>query len=149
MAAIGLFLIGPGMRYWYIFLDRTVTGTRTIDAVKKMAMDQMLFAPCIVATFFTSTGVLFGKSFEDMKVKFRNQYLDTMKTNYKIWPAVQLINFNFVPLQHRVFVVNFVAIFWNTYLTWAANKDEDVKDDKEDIWGKHLCHKTCWQLSMK
>lgn len=89
-----------------------------------MAMDQMIFAPSFIATFFTTTGILFGKSFEDIKMKFNNQYLDTMKTNYKIWPAVQMINFYFVPLQHRVFVVNFVAIFWNTYLSWAANKSE-------------------------
>jgi protein Mpv17 len=92
--------------------------------MKKVLMDQTIFAPCIIATFFGTTGLLFGKTQAEIKAKFRNQYLSTLLTNYYIWPAVQTINFNFVPLQHRVFVVNFIAIFWNTYLSWAANKDE-------------------------
>ena len=125
MASIGLFIVGPAMRYWYIFLDRTFKGSRTIDALKKVAMDQTFFAPCIIATFFGTTGLLFGKTQDEIMAKFRNQYFVSLKTNYYIWPLVQIINFNFVPLQHRVFVVNFIAIFWNTYLSWAANKDEN------------------------
>ena len=124
MVSIGVFIVGPAMRYWYILLDNTIKGTRTIDAMKKVLMDQTIFAPCIIATFFGTTGLLFGKTQAEIKAKFRNQYLSTLLTNYYIWPAVQTINFNFVPLQHRVFVVNFIAIFWNTYLSWAANKDE-------------------------
>ena len=124
MMSIGFFIVGPTMRYWYIFLDSTIKGKRTIDAMKKVAMDQTIFAPCIIATFFTTTGLLFGKTQAEIESKFRNQYLKTLLTNYYIWPAIQTINFNFVPLQHRVFVVNFVAIFWNTYLSWAANKEE-------------------------
>ena len=124
MMSIGFFIIGPTMRYWYIFLDSTIKGKRTIDAMKKVAMDQTIFAPCIIATFFTTTGLLFGKTQAEIESKFRNQYLKTLLTNYYIWPVIQTINFNFVPLQHRVFVVNFVAIFWNTYLSWAANKEE-------------------------
>ena len=127
MASIGLCIIGPMMRYWYIFLDYAVTGNTTSSAVKKMVMDQTMFAPTIIATFFTTTGLLFGKSFDEIQLKFHNQYINTMITNYKIWPFVQVVNFNFVPLQHRVFVVNFVAIFWNTYLSWATNKHEDIK----------------------
>ena len=125
MSSIGLFVIGPMMRYWYIFLDRAVKGAATSDALKKMVIDQTVFAPTIIAVFFTTTGLLFGKSFSDIELKFRHQYFETMKTNYMIWPFVQIVNFNFVPLQHRVFVVNFIAIFWNTYLSWATNKHED------------------------
>lgn len=45
-----------------------------------------------------------------------------MITNYKIWPLAQVINFTFVPIQHRVGFVQLVAIFWNAYLSWMANK---------------------------
>lgn len=124
MASIGIFVVGPAMRYWYILLDRTIRGSRPFDAMKKVLLDQTIFAPSIIATFFCTTGVLFGKSPAEIKLKFKNQYLRTLLTNYYVWPAIQIVNFNFVPLQHRVFVVNFVAIFWNTYLSWAANKEE-------------------------
>ena len=43
-------------------------------------------------------------------------------TNYKIWPVAQTLNFTFVPMQHRVGFVQIVAIFWNAYLSWMANK---------------------------
>ena len=131
MASIGIFIVGPAMRYWYIFLDRAYKGSGTIDAMKKVATDQLCFAPWIIATFFGTTGLLFGKTQAEIKAKFRNQYFQTLKTNYYIWPLVQMINFNFVPLQHRVFVVNFIAIFWNTYLSWASNKEEHDEQEVE------------------
>ncbi len=34
----------------------------------------------------------------------------------------QAVNFFFVPPQLRVLAVNVVALVWNTYLSWAANK---------------------------
>ena len=45
-----------------------------------------------------------------------------MITNYKILLFAQTLNFTFVPIQHRVGFVQIVAIFWNAYLSWMANK---------------------------
>jgi hypothetical protein len=37
-------------------------------------------------------------------------------TQYKVWPAVNLINFNFVPEPFRAVVSSVVSLFWNVYL---------------------------------
>jgi len=37
--------------------------------------------------------------------------------NYKIWPAFQFINFNFVPPNYRSLGTNIVSLGWNTYLS--------------------------------
>jgi hypothetical protein len=38
-------------------------------------------------------------------------------TQYKVWPAVNFFNFNFVPEPFRAVVSSFVSLFWNIYLT--------------------------------
>uniref|UniRef100_A0A8C6ZN18 Mitochondrial inner membrane protein Mpv17 n=1 Tax=Nothoprocta perdicaria TaxID=30464 RepID=A0A8C6ZN18_NOTPE len=48
-------------------------------------------------------------------------YVDALLTNYCIWPPVQAANFYFVPLNHRLAVVQCVAVVWNCYLSWKAN----------------------------
>uniref|UniRef100_A0A8U8AKY8 Mitochondrial inner membrane protein Mpv17 n=1 Tax=Geospiza parvula TaxID=87175 RepID=A0A8U8AKY8_GEOPR len=53
---------------------------------------------------------------------FFQDYMDALVTNYCIWPPVQIANFYFVPLQHRLAVVQCVAIVWNCYLSWKANR---------------------------
>ena len=34
----------------------------------------------------------------------------------------RVINFGFVPVQHQVLFANFVAVIWNTYLSYATNQ---------------------------
>lgn len=34
--------------------------------------------------------------------KLRDMYLPTLKANYMVWPAVQLLNFRVIPLQFQL-----------------------------------------------
>ena len=119
---MGACFIGPGLRAWYGILERNVTGSVKTIALKKMVIDQTLLAPFFVATFFCLSDGLGGKSISDMRVNLQENYLNTMKVNYYVWPAVQLCNFYFVPLSHRVLVANVVALFWNTFLAYTVSK---------------------------
>ena len=58
----------------------------------------------------------------EIKEMLQERYVQTLIKNYKIWPLAQTLNFTFVPIQHRVGFVQIVAIFWNAYLSWMANK---------------------------
>jgi len=44
------------------------------------------------------------------KEKLDKSYTTALTRNYLLWPWVQAINFKLVPLEHRVFVVNVVAL---------------------------------------
>uniref|UniRef100_A0A8C4ND79 Mitochondrial inner membrane protein Mpv17 n=1 Tax=Eptatretus burgeri TaxID=7764 RepID=A0A8C4ND79_EPTBU len=123
MAFIGLIYIGPCITLWYRALDYLVHGTSKTTALKKMLLDQIICAPTILGGFLTFMGVLSGLSSEQIANKFKKDYKDVLITNYYIWPAVQVANFYFVPLNHRLIVVQFVAIFWNSYLSWKTNKE--------------------------
>jgi len=117
----GTFLGGPMFSMWYRHLAKTFEGKKYAQ-VKMVACDQLGFAPPFLAFFLTSMEVMKGQSFKDIKSKMKQDYLEVLKTNYKIWPAVQAINFTFVPLHLRIVTVNIVAIFWNTYLAFISGR---------------------------
>ena len=46
----------------------------------------------------------------DPKEKLAKTYQPALIKNWTVWPWVQLVNFKMVPLEHRVLVVNVVAL---------------------------------------
>lgn len=42
--------------------------------------------------------------------KLRTSYVPTLLTNWMVWPAVQLVNFKLIPLNHRLLVVNLLSL---------------------------------------
>lgn len=86
-----------------------------------------------MATLITSINILEGNSFQYSIEQLKLKYFDVMLTNYKIWPAVQLCNFYFVPLKHQVLVVQSVALFWNAYLSWKTKQGKPAKKQLEEV----------------
>ncbi|XP_060115997.1 protein Mpv17 isoform X1 [Heteronotia binoei] len=80
------------------------------------------FAPCFLGCFLAVVGTLNGLSMEENWSKIKRDYQDTLITNYYIWPAVQVANFYFIPLNYRLAVVQCVAIVFNAYLSWKTNQ---------------------------
>lgn len=71
--------------------------------------------------------VLEGK---DPAKKIASSYSDILTANWTVWPAVQTLNFKFVPLEGRVLVVNLVSLgeFWGyILLVWVAGSEVDEK----------------------
>ncbi|KAM4712763.1 mitochondrial inner membrane protein Mpv17 [Anableps anableps] len=122
MMSIGFFFVGPVIGSWYKVLDRLVVGGSKSAAMKKMLVDQLCFAPCFLGAFLCISGALNGLTVEENIAKLKRDYTDALISNYYLWPPVQIANFYFVPLHHRLAVVQIVAVAWNSYLTWKANK---------------------------
>jgi len=63
-----------------------------------------------------------GGGVKAVKKKFSDVYLPALKANWVLWPAVQLINFRFMPLQFQIVslfvgerergLASFFANFW-------------------------------------
>ena len=58
----------------------------------------------------------------DPKKRLDDAYIEALKKNWLVWPAVQTVNFTYIPLEHRVLVVNIVALGWNCYLSYINSK---------------------------
>lgn len=57
--------------------------------------------------FLSSMAIMEGSSPMD---KLKSTYGTALAKNWMVWPGVQLVNFKFVPLEHRVLLVNVVAL---------------------------------------
>ncbi|XP_077529460.1 mitochondrial inner membrane protein Mpv17-like [Haemaphysalis longicornis] len=120
---MGIGFVGPAFRVWYITLERIVgSGSGRAVVIKKVLLDQCAFTPVLIPSFLTALGALQGRSWEGIKDMVRADFLPILKANYMLWPAAQIINFGFVPLTYRVPFASAVALVWNTYLAWKANR---------------------------
>ncbi|KAI8141489.1 hypothetical protein BJV82DRAFT_619377 [Fennellomyces sp. T-0311] len=118
MSGFGGVVAGPVLSTWYRFAELNIKGSTPLTAlVKKVAADQLLFAPSFIGVFFSAQGLLEGKSAAEIQDKLKNGYTSAVIANYKLWPAVQLANFYFVPLNYRIIVTNVVSLGWNAYLS--------------------------------
>jgi len=123
MALYGGAIFGPGATTWYSFLQRHViirnSPSSTATIVTRVAMDQFIFTPTNMLVFLSSMAWMEGTS---IKKKLESTYKTAIIKNWYVWPWVQLVNFKLVPLEHRVLVVNVVALGWNCYLSWLNSQ---------------------------
>jgi protein Mpv17 len=97
----------------------------------RVAVDQGVFAPTFIGVFLSSMAVLEGTSPTE---KLQRSYSEALLTNWMIWPFVQMVNFKFMPLQHRLLFVNVISIGWNCYLSFLNSSSEGkgkVEEEKE------------------
>lgn len=125
-AALGAFFTGPTLHYWYGFLAQRFPGATLGNAVQRLALDQLVFAPCFVPSFFAAVMVLDGKP-HMIREKLTAEWYPTMVsirvrcaamqsrlyfissptvllqvTNYSVWVPAMFVNFLLVPPSYQV-----------------------------------------------
>jgi len=123
MAAIGTVVIGPIFHVWYSTLDKRFVHKSPGNAMRKMTVDQSILAPVFLVLFYGAVGIVERRTIKQISDKIYEEFYPNMVVNYKVWPAVQFLNFYLFPAHLRVLVVNVVSLFWNTYLAWTSHKE--------------------------
>jgi protein Mpv17 len=109
-------VFGPAATKWYGFLQKRINlSSHNATIAARVAADQTVFATINLGVFLSSMSILEGS---DPKAKLEKSYFQGLKANWMIWPAVQAVNFKFVPLEHRVLLVNIVSLGWNCFLSY-------------------------------
>ncbi|EQL00340.1 Mpv17/PMP22 [Ophiocordyceps sinensis CO18] len=104
MALYGGLVFGPVATTWFGFLARRVNfSNRRVETLARVACDQTLFAPVMIGVFLSSMATMEGAS---PKERLARTWWPALQTNWMVWPFVQMINFTFLPLQHRVLFAN-------------------------------------------
>ena len=100
------FLMSPLQHWWFGRLAKWFPlqggAGATLSALKRVAFDQLLFAPCGLACFFTFMTVAEGGGKRAVARKFQDVYIPALKANYIVWPAVQILNFRVMPIQFQI-----------------------------------------------
>lgn len=101
-------VFGPAATTWFAFLQRRINlQSQNLTILARVLTDQTVFASTNLFCFLSSMAIMEGT---DPKKKLDSAYWEALKKNWMVWPAVQAVNFKFVPLEHRVMVVNVVAL---------------------------------------
>lgn len=97
------------------------------NGLTKMTIDQLGFAPIGIPIYYTVMSILENKDINGIQSKLQNNWLDTLKVNWMIWPVFQIFNLTLIPVQHQLLSVNILSIFWNTYLSMRnARKGHEI-----------------------
>jgi len=135
MWVIGAFVVAPCLHYWYRFLNRIIPDPSTIGAIKRVLLDQGLFAPTFICVFFGAMFTLEGR-LNELPDHLRRTWWPALQANWKLWIPAMLITFRFIPHHFQVIWVNTVALIWNTYLSWAGHQEHahlEVQPPKEGV----------------
>lgn len=143
--ALGLVLVGPTLHYWYGYLARTFAADSTLNVLKRLALDQLVFTPLFITVFMSSVLALDGRpenviccalhcfyhtnceQLQQIPDKLRSDFTTTLMANYSVWVPAMFLNFKFVPPQFQVLFSNAVGYLWNVYLSFASHKQVEER----------------------
>ncbi|KXT04241.1 hypothetical protein AC578_7950 [Pseudocercospora eumusae] len=127
MALYGGCVFGPAATKWFGFLQKKIVfpGRPNTEIVARVLTDQTVFASTNLFVFLSSMALMEGT---DPRDKLKQSYGTALQKNWMLWPAVQFTNFKFVPLEHRVLLVNVVSLGWNCYLSYLNSAPSGAHD---------------------
>ncbi|KAG7389541.1 hypothetical protein PHYPSEUDO_010186 [Phytophthora pseudosyringae] len=117
---LGGLLISPVLHVWYGFLSARLPGVSAGAVAKRLALDQLGFAPTFLPVFLSTVLTLEGHA-EDIPDKLRADWWPVTKANWAVWVPAQILNFRFVPGSMQVLFSNLVGLLWNAYLSYVSH----------------------------
>lgn len=100
---------------WYTVLDKMIVG-RTVNMVtKKLLLDQLIFSPIMIVTFFGSLALFEERPLQNFKDEVRNKFVRLYRAEWLVWPPAQVINFYFLPTRFRVLYDNTISLGYDVY----------------------------------
>lgn len=120
--AFGLMWLGPvnhvfwsksifGLDYWF-------PGSSWRAVLTRVAVDQATVMPLNMVVFLAWPHML-NADLEMAKRSIRENFYSSFTFALSVWPLVHPFNFKFVPLEHRLLVLNFCSLGVFSYATYV------------------------------
>ncbi|POR31586.1 Protein SYM1, partial [Tolypocladium paradoxum] len=127
MLVVGLAAAIPFYK-WFVFLGRNFNYTSRVRSLAaKVAVNQLFFTPAVNTYFFGSQALLAGDGLTAAAERVRDAVPTSWLNSFKVWPAVVVLSFTFLPMEYRSIFSGFVAVGWQTYLS-HLNKQAELRE---------------------
>ncbi|XP_039809362.1 mpv17-like protein, partial [Panicum virgatum] len=127
-SSFGFAFVGPVGHYWYEYLDRFIRQRFQPNTFKfvasKVAADGFLFGPLDLLLFFSYVGLGQGRSVEQVKEDVKRDFIPALVLGGMIWPAVQIVNFRFIPVRYQLLYVNLFCLLDSCFLSWIEQQGD-------------------------
>ncbi|XP_038206393.1 mpv17-like protein 2 [Zerene cesonia] len=107
--------VGVLCHHWYKVLDRFIIGKTTDMVIKKLLLDQLIFSPIMIVTFFGSLALLEENPVDNFKDEVKDKFVTLYQAEWMVWPPAQIINFYFLPTRFRVLYDNTISLGYDVY----------------------------------
>jgi protein Mpv17 len=117
---------------WYNLLDQYVMPTdptSPIAVFSKVALDQVLMAPCMTSLFFAAMAFLEGSSRSEVVDLVKSKLKPTLLANWTVWPVAHVINFALVPPAQRILYINVINIAWTAFMSHMASSSGEESEE--------------------
>ncbi|XP_047993264.1 mpv17-like protein 2 [Leguminivora glycinivorella] len=114
MACSGV-AVGILCHNWYKVLDKFIIGKTFDMVVKKLLLDQFIFSPIMIVTFFGSLALFEEHPLENFKEEVKGKFVTLYQAEWVVWPPAQIINFYFLPTRYRVLYDNTISLGYDIY----------------------------------
>lgn len=107
--------VGVLCHYWYKILDTFIIGKSIDMVIKKLMLDQCIFSPIMIITFFGTVALFEDNPYENFKEEVGDKFITLYRAEWMVWPPAQIINFYFLPTRFRVLYDNIISLGYDIY----------------------------------
>ncbi|XP_013172551.1 PREDICTED: mpv17-like protein 2 [Papilio xuthus] len=116
--------VGVLCHHWYKILDKIIIGKTTDMIIKKLLLDQLIFSPIMITTFFGSVAIFEENPLENFKEEVNDKFVTLYRAEWMVWPPAQLINFYFLPTRFRVLYDNTISLGYDVYTSQVKHSKQ-------------------------
>ncbi|XP_050532573.1 PXMP2/4 family protein 4-like [Daktulosphaira vitifoliae] len=129
----GAFYVAPTLNAWLTVARFLYPRNDIRSAIKKALLEQVIYSPCAMVSFYFGMSLLEGKTAEEAKQEVKNKFFPTYQVGVVVWPVLQVVNYTMVPEKNRIPFVSICSLGWSSFLAYmnhCKRKNENIKSNK-------------------
>lgn len=113
---------------WFMFLGSHFNyPSKILSLSTKVVVNQIVFTPIFNSYFFGMQSLLSGDNLSEVWERIRRTVPVSFVNSCRLWPAVTAFSFTFIGAQYRSIFAGFIAIGWQTYLSYLNRQAEEAE----------------------